>query len=72
MVTDEGHLHLLGSETFQATELYRVVTFLNQCLKQRGLIFGLSRDGEVYSLRIYSGRCEQASDPAKPTEGSQE
>lgn len=48
-------LQLLGSETFRPHQLYRVVTFLNQCLKDHGLVFGLSRVGQDYSLQVYQG-----------------
>ena len=64
LIMDEpGALQLLGSESFRTGEWYRVVTFLNQCLKDRGLVFGLVRAGDEYSIRIYQGR---ADDPAVP------
>ncbi len=37
-------LEVLGSDTFALSgEVYKLVTFLNQCLKRQNLIFGLSK-----------------------------
>jgi len=50
-------LEVIGSETFALQgDVHRLVTFLNQCLKNRELIFGLTRveDG-VYRLTVYRG-----------------
>ncbi|MGI6611366.1 MAG: DUF4264 family protein [Limnochordia bacterium] len=61
-MTDEpDQLQLLASETFSANELHRVVTFLNQCLKSRGLVFGLGKAGSNYSIRIYTGPADSES-----------
>lgn len=65
MEEDPNSLQLLGSETFRAPELYRVVTFLNRCLKRRGLIFGLSRVDDQYCIRIYQGRPDNPEEPAR-------
>ena len=47
-------LPLLGEMAFSdASDVARLVTFLNQTLKQHGFIFGLSKDGEGYRLAIY-------------------
>jgi hypothetical protein len=55
MNDESQQLQLLASETFKEAELHRVVTFLNQSLKSRGLVFGLEKNGEDYSIRIYTG-----------------
>lgn len=64
MNDEPDQLQLLASETFGANELHRVVTFLNQCLKSRGLVFGLGKTGETYSIRIYTGPADEASHQA--------
>jgi hypothetical protein len=53
---EHSSLQLIGSETFEADELHRVVTFLNQCLKGHGFVFGLAKQNGAYSLRVYQGR----------------
>ncbi|MFO7312031.1 MAG: DUF4264 family protein [Bacillota bacterium] len=53
----QERLEVIGSETFALQgDVHRLVTFLNQCLKNRELIFGLTRveDG-VYRLTVYRG-----------------
>ncbi|OUM98080.1 MAG: hypothetical protein BAA04_07540 [Firmicutes bacterium ZCTH02-B6] len=50
-------LEVIASETFALQgDVHRLVTFLNQCLKGKDLIFGLTRveDG-VYRLTVYRG-----------------
>ncbi len=47
-------LPLLGEMAFSASgDIARLVTFLNQTLKQHGFIFGLSKEGDGYRLAIY-------------------
>ena len=53
----QERLEVIGSETFALQgDVHRLVTFLNQCLKNKDLIFGLTRveDG-VYRLTVYRG-----------------
>ncbi|HEX6971173.1 MAG TPA: DUF4264 family protein [Limnochordia bacterium] len=49
-------LRLLASETFRLEgDAHKVVTFLNQALKGRGLTFGLSKAGpDMLTLTIYT------------------
>lgn len=52
--TMDKEIHLLGQETLQLEgDYHRLVTFLNQCLKDRDLIFGLTKRDESLVLRIY-------------------
>lgn len=50
-------LEVIGSETFGLQgDVHRLVTFLNQCLKDRELVFGLTRvDDGRYRLTVYRG-----------------
>jgi hypothetical protein len=51
------HLPLLASDTFEfPKDTHRLVTFLNRNLKERGLIFGLRRQGSEYHLSIYDNK----------------
>lgn len=44
----------IASDTFDMSgDMYRLVTFLNQSLKDQGIIFGLSKSGPHYSISIY-------------------
>lgn len=44
----------IASDTFDLSgDLPRLITFLNQSLKDHGFIFGLSKSGSRYSLAIY-------------------
>ena len=48
------HLPLLASDTFNLPDdTHHLVTFLNRNLKERGLIFGLRRQGNDFILNIY-------------------
>ncbi|MEW6522932.1 MAG: DUF4264 family protein [Bacillota bacterium] len=46
-------LPLLAELPLPGPDLVRLVTFLNQTLKEYGFVFGLSRDGEGYRLSVY-------------------
>ncbi len=47
-------LPLLGEMKFSSTgDVARLVTFLNQTLKQHGFIFGLSKEDDGYRLAVY-------------------
>lgn len=51
--TREG-LVRIASDTFAISgDFHRLVTFLNQSLKDEGFIFGLSKAGSQYNLSIY-------------------
>lgn len=52
---DHGRLKLLGHRVFDKFEAYQIVTFLNQTLKERGLIFGVRMVDGHYELAIYDG-----------------
>lgn len=50
---DRG-LVVLGQAAFMLEgEVHQLVTFLNKTLKDRDLIFGLTRSEGVYSMTIY-------------------
>lgn len=52
---DKPGLHVLARETFHLEgDISRLITFLNQALKDEGFIFGLSRtaDGR-FALTLY-------------------
>ncbi len=51
---EEKDIVVLAQDNFELEgEYYRLVTFLNQTLKDRGLIFGLAKQEERLSLKIY-------------------
>ena len=50
---DHERLKLLGKRLFERFEPYQVVTFLNQTLKARGLIFGVRLVDGHYELGVY-------------------
>ncbi len=51
---EEKDIVVLAQDNFDLDgEYYRLVTFLNQSLKDRGLIFGLTKQEERLSLKIY-------------------
>lgn len=63
-------LPLLAEERFQAPlSPHRLVTFLNRALKRRGLVFGLTQDGEGLCVRIYETTDGQAPDARKEGDG---
>ena len=50
----EQDIIVLAQDSFALEgEYYRLVTFLNQTLKDRGLIFGLSKQDDRLALKIY-------------------
>ncbi len=51
---EEKDVVVVAQDSFELEgEHYRLVTFLNQSLKDRGLIFGLTKQDERLSLKIY-------------------
>lgn len=47
-------LPLLAEASFsREPELYEVVSFLNRVLKARGLVFGYSERGGVFTISVY-------------------
>lgn len=49
----EGKLELIATKTFKPyNEMYKVVDFLNKNLKDKRIMFGLTRDNETGSLSI--------------------
>jgi hypothetical protein len=54
--TDEGKLELIGTKSFTSyDEMYRVVDFLNKILKEKKVIFGLTKDksNDTMTISIY-------------------
>jgi hypothetical protein len=62
---DHERLKLLAQRLFDRFEPYQVVTFLNQTLKERGLIFGVRLIDGHYELAVYDAR-EGADGPDVP------
>ncbi len=56
LAADHGHLVALGQRRFSGFTPYQVVTFLNQVLKDEGLVFGLRQFGEDFELTVYDGK----------------
>jgi hypothetical protein len=55
-----GSLPLLAEERFPGPIApHRLVTFLTRSLKRRGLIFGLSQEGDEVRLSIYETRDDE-------------
>lgn len=51
---EEARIDVIGEGTFALDgDVHLLVTFLNKMLKDRGLIFGLTRSGEEYRVTIY-------------------
>lgn len=48
-------LTTLAQRRFEGFTPYQVVTFLNQSLKSRGLIFGLRQFDKDWELTVYDG-----------------
>lgn len=47
-------LKVIGAQTFSLDgDVHKLVTFLNQTLKDRGLCFGISKRGGQMQLTIY-------------------
>lgn len=61
-------LRLLASETLRLKgDSHKLVTFLNQALKGRGLIFGLSKAGpDSLTLAIYAEEPVERAEPGVP------
>lgn len=54
---NEKEIRLIGQDSFAIDgDVHRLVTFLNQTLKDRDLIFGLSKQDDRLCLRIYEVR----------------
>lgn len=52
----EGKLELIASKSFKSyDEMYRVVDFLNKTLKEKKVIFGLTKDksNDTMSISVY-------------------
>lgn len=53
MEEDKGKLELIAFKSFNAQpELVYVIDFLNKSLKDKGLMFGLTRDKEKETMTI--------------------
>lgn len=51
---EKGKLVLIASRTFSSwPEMYRVVDFLNKNLKDKGVMFGLTKKEEEMILSVY-------------------
>lgn len=51
----ESGLPVLGARTLRLEgEVHKLVTFLNQTLKDRGLVFGISKHPEGLRLTVYT------------------
>jgi hypothetical protein len=50
---DHERLQVIGERLFDSFQPGEVVTFLNQTLKNRGLIFGIRRVGDGYEFVVY-------------------
>lgn len=56
-------LRLLASSAFALEgEAYKLITFLNQTLKDHGLIFGLSKDPHGFRLTVYQSESQGSGD----------
>jgi len=63
---EEKNIDIIGQESFKLEgDYHRLVTFLNQCLKDRNLIFGLSKKDSSLCLRIYEVTSPDAKDTAE-------
>ncbi|HEX3015053.1 MAG TPA: YpmA family protein [Desulfobacteria bacterium] len=50
----EGKLELIAVKTFPASkELYMLIDFLNKSLKEKKLMFGISKNGETMTVSVY-------------------
>jgi len=51
---EKEQLKILGQKEFDKdAELYKVIDFLNKSLKQKGLIFGVTRKNSKMTVSIY-------------------
>lgn len=56
-------LRLLASSAFALEgEAYKLITFLNQTLKDYGIIFGLSKDTQGFRVTVYRSESRGSSD----------
>lgn len=64
-------LRLLASETLRLKgDCHKLVTFLNQALKGRGLVFGLSKAGpDALTLAIYAEEAVEIEPGVLPGSG---
>lgn len=54
MIKNHDDLNIIGVMEFnEYEEMYKIVDFLNKSLKDRGLIFGLTRENGKDKLLIY-------------------
>ena len=53
LAANHEKLRVLGQRRFNGFTPYQVVTFLNQVLKERGLIFGLRQFEGEFELTVY-------------------
>jgi len=59
----QDKLELIANQRFPSQlELYKVVDFLNRSLKNRGLLFGLSKSEDGMNISVYEA---PANEPAK-------
>jgi len=58
-VREPSGVPILAARTFRLEgDVYKLVTFLNQALKGRGLAFGMSKHPEGVQLTIYSTQAD--------------
>lgn len=54
MMAEKTGLHVIAAQTFDLQgDVHKLVTFLNQVLKDRGLCFGLSKRESELQLTVY-------------------
>ncbi len=54
MTSEKTGLKVIATQGFRLEgEVHKLVTFLNQALKERGLTFGLSKREEELQLTVY-------------------
>lgn len=62
-VREPGGVPVLAARTFRLEgDVYKLVTFLNQALKGRGLAFGMSKHPEGVQLTIYTTEADSRSE----------
>lgn len=61
IAADHQKLAILGQRRFRGFTPHQVVTFLNQVLKERGVIFGLRQFDGDYEVTIYD--LNESQDP---------
>ncbi|NLV92861.1 MAG: DUF4264 family protein [Firmicutes bacterium] len=51
---EQDQLRVIGHEVLDISGEYgKMITFFNQTLKDKGLIFGLSKSGDKFAITIY-------------------